>query len=79
MTLPGAVTAGARLHVAVDLGAGSGRVFVGGADAGRLRAAEAHRFHYAPRRIDGHLRWDARALEDGLRAGLRRAWDVAAS
>ena len=61
------------LHVAIDLGAGSGRAFVGGAGPTGLRLTEVHRFHYAPRRIDGHLRWDIGALTEGVRASLQRA------
>jgi rhamnulokinase len=61
------------LHVAIDLGAGSGRALVGGVDAAGFRFVEVHRFHYPPRRIAGHLRWDIAGLTDGLRAGLRCA------
>ena len=67
------------LHVAIDLGAGSGRALVGGAGPNGLRLGEAHRFHYAPRRIDGHLRWDAGGLIEGMRTGLERARDAAAT
>ena len=65
------------LHVAIDLGAGSGRALVGGAGRNGLRFSEVHRFHYAPRRIDGHQRWDAGALIEGIRTGLERARDAA--
>jgi len=64
---------GDALHVAIDLGAGSGRAFVGGAGPTGLRLTEVHRFHYTPRRVDGHLRWDIGALTEGVRAGLQRA------
>jgi len=65
-------------HVAIDLGAGSGRAFIGGAGPDGLRLSEVHRFHYAPRRVDGHLRWDAAALTQGMLAGLARARNAAA-
>jgi rhamnulokinase len=61
------------LHAAVDLGAGSGRVFLGAIDDRRVHLQEVHRFSYSPRRVDGHLRWNIQALLDGLRAGLGRA------
>src|SRR5262245_33421695 len=61
------------LHVAVDLGAGSGRAFVGGADGGGFRLQEVHRFHYEARLRQGRLRWDSARLFEGLRAGLRSA------
>jgi rhamnulokinase len=66
------------LHVAIDLGAGSGRALVGGPGGGGFRVAEVHRFHYTPRPADGHLRWDVGRLIEGIHAGLRLAWDAAA-
>jgi rhamnulokinase len=60
-------------HVAIDLGAGSGRAFLGRLDQGRLRVDEVHRFQYAPRRLDAHLRWDAAAIFDGISHGLAGA------
>lgn len=66
-----------ELHAAVDLGAGSGRVVVGEVSPSAVRFEEAHRFHYAPRHIDGRLRWDIAQLFDGLRTGLRRASEAA--
>ena len=71
-----AATRGA-LHVAIDLGAGSGRALVGGIGAAGLHLSEVHRFHYAPRRVGGRLRWDAEGLVEGLRASLRHACDAA--
>jgi rhamnulokinase len=65
------------LHVAIDLGAGSGRALVGGPTADGFRCAEVHRFHYAPRHRDGHLRWDIESLLEGIREGLRLAGTAA--
>lgn len=67
------------MNAAIDLGAGSGRVFVGEVSSSAASLAEAHRFQYTPRRIDGHLRWDMGALVEGLRTGLRRAAEAARS
>ena len=64
------------LHAAVDLGAGSGRVLVGGF-AERVTVEEAHRFTYPPRESAGHLRWDFDRLLDGIQTGLRRAAAIA--
>jgi rhamnulokinase len=61
------------VNAAIDLGAGSGRVFVGEVSSSAVTLDEAHRFQYPPRRIDGHLRWDMAALVEGLRTGLRSA------
>ncbi len=61
------------MRVAFDLGAGSGRALIGGFGAGRARLREVHRFDYAPRLREGHLRWDFARLEAGLTTGLQRA------
>jgi rhamnulokinase len=66
------------LHVAIDLGAGSGRAVVGGLRDGRLSTAIVHRFHYEPRPSRGRLRWDMRRLAEGLRGALARAQEAAA-
>ena len=39
---------------------------------------EVHRFHYAPRRESGHLRWDLARLLEGLGEGIRKAGAAAA-
>jgi rhamnulokinase len=64
-------------HAAIDLGAGSGRVFVGTAAPDAVGVRELHRFHYAPRPLDGHLRWDMPRLVEGLRIGLHHADEAA--
>lgn len=58
---------------AVDLGASSGRVVIGCQTDRGFRLREVHRFPNQPRPMAGVLRWDARALFDGIRAGLRAA------
>ena len=68
------------LYIAVDLGAGSGRVFLGGAPADDFLIEEVRRFTYPPQRIDGHLRWDfgriIREIQDGLKAAAIRAGEL---
>jgi rhamnulokinase len=66
------------VHAGVDLGAGSGRVLVGGFSHGVV-LEEAHRFAYAPRPSAGHLRWDFTRLMDGVLEGLYHAASVAAA
>lgn len=61
------------MHVALDLGAGSGRALAGRLDAAGLVLQEVFRFHYAPRQRNGHLRWNVPALFDGLVQGLQAA------
>jgi rhamnulokinase len=72
----------ARFHVAIDLGAGSGRAFLGAIGTGQRDASsgkpaflleEVHRFHYAPRHADGRLRWDIARLFEGITTGLAHA------
>ncbi|HYX41990.1 MAG TPA: hypothetical protein VE821_09855, partial [Pyrinomonadaceae bacterium] len=46
------------LYIAVDLGAGSGRVFLAGVAAGELRLEEVRRFRYPAQERAGHLRWN---------------------
>ena len=67
------------MHVAIDLGAGSGRAFLGHVDANGLALEELHRFTYGPRPSAGHLRWDMTALHGGLVAGLAAARERAAA
>ncbi len=61
------------LYVAVDLGAGSGRVFLAGVAPDELLLEEVRRFRYPPRVEDGHLRWDAALIVDEIEAGVYAA------
>ncbi len=67
------------LQIAVDLGAGSGRVFLGGLGEGELLLEEIHRFHYPPRPSAGHLRWDFASIVDEIAKGLHGAGERARS
>ena len=58
---------------AVDLGAASGRIVIGYRTDRGFSLREVHRFANQPRPVGGVLRWDARALFAGIRAGLRAA------
>lgn len=68
------------LYIAVDLGAGSGRVFLAGLGEGEFLLEQTHRFQYPPRRVDGHLRWDIqhifREIKTGLAAASKRAREL---
>jgi rhamnulokinase len=61
------------LYIAVDLGAGSGRVFLVGVEPGELLLEEVYRFHYPPVRRLGHLRWDLSNVFADIKAGLYAA------
>ncbi|GAA3724672.1 rhamnulokinase family protein [Streptomyces tremellae] len=58
---------------AVDLGATSGRVMVGRADADTLRLTEVHRFANRPVELPDGLRWDVVGLYGDVLEGLARA------
>jgi rhamnulokinase len=61
-----------NLYIAVDLGAGSGRVFL--CDLGeKFSLAEIHRFAYPPREEGGHLRWDFAKIFGEIKLGLKSA------
>jgi rhamnulokinase len=66
------------LRLAVDLGAGSGRAVLGRLAGDVVELDEVHRFHYAPRPVAGHLRWDMARLFDGLRESVVRAVEATA-
>lgn len=61
------------MHVAVDLGAGSGRVLAGVFDGDRLAVTEIHRFANRPVHVLGALHWDALHLLAQIREGITRA------
>ena len=65
------------LYIAVDLGAGSGRVFLAGMAPGELRLEEVRRFRYPASRSAGHLRWSLAHIFDELKAGAREAGEWA--
>jgi len=69
---------GAAAHlVAVDLGASSGRVFLGAYAGDRLEISQVHRFSHAARVVDNRLRWDAAQIFAEILIGLQRAALVA--
>jgi rhamnulokinase len=65
------------LQIAVDLGAGSGRVFLGGVETGELFLEEVRRFHYPPGPSVGCLRWDFASILEEIKAGARQAGERA--
>jgi rhamnulokinase len=62
-----------ELYIAVDLGAGSGRVFLAGVAPGELLLEEVRRFRYPPRREGGRLRWPFAEIIGEIKEGLRAA------
>jgi rhamnulokinase len=60
------------IYIAIDLGAGSGRVFLAALDA-QAMLEEVHRFTYPAIESEGHLRWEITKIFDQIKAGLRAA------
>lgn len=63
----------ADLYIAIDLGAGSGRVFLIGFEPSHLIFEEISRFQYPPNFEDGHLRWDFDLIFNEIKLGLKSA------
>jgi rhamnulokinase len=61
------------LYIAVDLGAGSGRVFLAGFDESELLLQQTRRFQYPPAVSDGHLHWDLPKIFAETKEGLHEA------
>lgn len=60
-------------YIAVDLGAGSGRVFLARATTEELALEEVRRFAYRASESDGHLRWNFPEIFEEIKAGLLEA------
>ncbi len=60
-------------YIAVDFGAGSGRVIAGRTDGQRLEMYEIHRFANRQVRLGGHIYWDFLALFEEMKTGIRKA------
>lgn len=57
-------------YLAIDLGAESGRVMLGGLNTGRLTLEELHRFPNQPVQLPGGLYWDSFRLHHEIIRGL---------
>jgi rhamnulokinase len=67
-----------RAHLALDLGAESGRAILGVLDGATVSLRELHRFPNRPLRLPGGLHWNVPGLWTEVLEGLRRAARVAA-
>src|SRR5437016_9064527 len=65
------------LYIAVDLGAGSGRVFLTGVSPGELLLEEVRRFRYPPLQLHNHLRWNLPEIFEEIKTGIRVAGERA--
>jgi len=64
-------------HVAIDIGASGGTVFLGEVTESSFAVQEVHRFDNRPVERDGRYVWDVDALVDHIGDGLRAADDRA--
>ena len=62
-----------QIHLAVDLGASSGRVLAGQFDGERFELSELHRFWNGPIRVQDRLLWDLMGLWKSVVEGLQQA------
>ena len=62
------------IHLAIDIGASSGRHILGWMEGGQLRTKEVYRFPNGVLERDGHLIWDIGALVRSVKAGLKEAF-----
>ncbi len=62
-------------HLAIDIGASSGRAIVGEVVDGRMELTEVHRFENGLSERDGHLSWDVDSLFENVLLGLEAARD----
>ncbi len=59
-------------HLAIDLGAESGRLILGSVVHGKLNLRELHRFPNQPVKVRGHLHWDILSLWREILKGLHQ-------
>src|ERR1043166_1617931 len=68
------------LYIAIDLGAGSGRVFIAAVEPQRFLLEQIRRFQYPPAESAGHLRWVLcrifAEIKEGLSAAAARAREL---
>lgn len=60
-------------YLAIDFGAGSGRVIAGQIKDGQLCMQELHRFGNRQIKLGGHIYWDFLSLFEEMKAGIRQA------
>ena len=65
-----------KVHLAIDIGASSGRHIVGWTDDGALRTKEVYRFPNGVQEESGHLTWNVRKLFSNVVTGIMEAFKV---
>lgn len=62
-----------KCHLAIDIGASSGRHIIGELKEGRLFLTEVYRFENGMVEKNGHLTWDIKALSENVIEGIKAA------
>jgi sugar (pentulose or hexulose) kinase len=57
--------------LAMDLGASSGKIFLGQFDGKKITLREVHRFHNEAHLVDGHLIWDFQSIQRNMLNGIQ--------
>ena len=63
-------------HLAIDIGASSGRHILGWQEDGVVQTKEVYRFPNGVKRENGHLTWDVEELYDHVVRGIRETFKV---
>ena len=63
-------------HLAIDIGASSGRHILGWIENGVMQTQEIYRFSNAPETQDGHLKWNIKRLFQEIINGLKKAGEI---
>jgi len=61
-----------HIHLAIDIGASSGRHILGWLEDGKICLEEVHRFPNGMTQTDGYLCWDVDAIFAGILAGMKK-------
>ena len=64
------------VHIAIDLGASSGRVICGVYQQNNLKIYEVHRFKNIPINIDGLISWDIKYIYKNILIGINIATKI---
>lgn len=64
------------IHLAIDIGASSGRHILGEVRNGRLQLQEVYRFENNLKTVDGHKIWDIENLVSQVKAGIKRCAEI---
>ncbi|MEN8660898.1 MAG: rhamnulokinase [Lentimonas sp.] len=65
-----------KIYLAVDLGAGSGRVLAGEFDGNRIELKELNRFDNTPVQLPSGWHWNITALYQSILEGLKKAAEI---